>query len=271
MTENPVETFQQRVGTPSGLPLILDATVIASGPGTQVCALGPRCSRPWKLRMIASQGPSQGRWRCPWRLVPRSGKFPRWRGPQAPPMAATASQVALVGVEAIRGYGGHAAQGRGCCVPCGPAALPTACETSYPHLQTALLRHSAATGARPRSRGQARAAWRSRPRLTACPPGMETFHGGAGHGHRQWSRQLAKAALVEGGSHPGLRWSRSPGARMLCPLVGQRRCQRPVRPRTPHLQTALLWHSAATARGGLPALGLGLGVRLVPHGAPVRD
>ena len=38
MAGNPVETFQRRVGTPSGLQLTLDATVVASGLDTQVCA-----------------------------------------------------------------------------------------------------------------------------------------------------------------------------------------------------------------------------------------
>ena len=175
MAGNPVETFQRRVGTPSGLQLTLDATVVASGPDTQVCA--GSTVLPAVETADDRQSVSQGRWRCPWLLVPRYGNFSRRRGPRAPPMVATASRGSPRGgwqpsgaTVVTQPWGADAVS------PCGPAALPTACETSYPPpsnsaaLAQRRYRSGRSTGARPRSRGQARAAWRSRPRLTAWSP-----------------------------------------------------------------------------------------------------
>ena len=64
MAGNPVETFQRRVGTPPGLQLTLDATVVASGPDTQVCAGST------VLPAVETADDRQGRWRCPWLAAP---------------------------------------------------------------------------------------------------------------------------------------------------------------------------------------------------------
>ena len=152
--------------------------------------------------MIARAAGAARGWRL---LVPRYGNFSRRRGPRAPPMVATASQGSPRGgwqpsgaTVVTQPWGADAVS------PCGPAALPTACETSYPPpsnsaaLAQRRYRSGRSTGARPRSRGQARAAWRSRPRLTAwSPPAPGARADRLPAQHATW-RQLAAMATRRG-------------------------------------------------------------------------